>query len=200
MRILRTLFVIVILLLNFKVALKAQGNLKPKFKQIELAIYDFNSPRTKQDNKVELLTYVTIDQNGAVKIVDKNYNGVKHYTYQLSDSMINTLNEVFNGKKQLNKYMAARKLEEGIHFAGYYNFITYQTINNKNDTLSFIEPYMSTDFNAVFRAIKNVVYRQPKTEIKASNTENETVLQAIASEHKKSGYLPTIEMPPPAAN
>jgi hypothetical protein len=165
MRVVKTVFVMTILLFVLKMDVRAQVFTKAKFKRIELATYDLNSPRTRQTDKVELLNYTTIDEYGLVEIVNTGYAGTKYYRFQLTTSMIDSLNDIFNGEKQLDKFLLKRKQDEGHHFAGYYKYVRYNFTNNRNDALCFIEPFMSEYFNNVYDRLKNIIYRQPNKEV-----------------------------------
>jgi hypothetical protein len=185
------------LLFSLAFSVSAQTKLKPTFKKIEFAYYDLNSPRTKEADKVELFSYASIDENGIVQIQRKRRDGVKYFVSELSDSIINRLNQVFNGQKLLREQMITHELKKGQHYAGYYSYLAYTSIDNKKDALCFIESLMSKKFNDVFYIIRDIV-QKAENEIPAITKNEKKLYQSILYEHHKSTYLPMIELPPPA--
>ena len=71
-----------ILILTFNHLVNAQKTVKTSFKKIELATYDLNSPRTKENDKVELLDYVIIDEKGLITYTKNSFYGSKQSSIQ----------------------------------------------------------------------------------------------------------------------
>ncbi len=177
-----------------------QDSSSVKFKTIEFAEYDVNSPRIQQKDKVEIYTYASLDEKGNLKVLFKRYNGeIRYYAYQLSDSIINGLNQIFNGGHLLQHYMVESTLKDGNHFAGTYNYIGYTLTNGKKDELCYVGLYMSKDFDHVMDKLMYIIYRQPKTEIAPGNLIPADLPGKILFQHKKNTYLPAIESAPPVS-
>jgi ABC-type proline/glycine betaine transport system substrate-binding protein len=178
-----------LLALCFSLA-QTKAQVKAKFKKIEYAYY------TVKDGKVALDLYFLIDENGFVQTQNQLSNEEQYTTIQLSDKQIETLNTIFNGEKRLKSYMVDAKMKKGEHYAGLYNYLAYTPATGKKDKLCFIDSFMSKSFKEFFDKLGDMLNQQAKTKADKPKYKIGKAKKEILAEHKKSPYLPAIEMSP----
>ena len=196
------IFLILNLFFLFNAPVFSQNIIKARFQKIEFATYDVNSPRIAQKDKVEINFYALIDHNGAADIQLK-YIGeqeVRHATCQLPDSIVGSLNSIFDGMKKLKSYLNFENKNKGYHYAGYYDFVQYTYSDNDSDALCFVNPDVSHDFQKVLKMLEPFFYGTKSVKTSYTNIGDSTLSNNILSCHKRSKYLPIIELPPPAFN
>lgn len=173
---------------------KVEEKIKPTFARIELAHY-----RIKND-KVDFSSYFIIDSNGIFQSEARLYEGKEFSNYQLNDSAIKLLNELFNGEKPLREHMTVTELKQDEYYDGYNSYCAYVSLRtNKTDTLCFIPPFMSKSFNHLIESMyeqiifssRNIVNQPIKYDI-------QEVFDVILLANKKSPYLHNLETEPPA--
>jgi hypothetical protein len=181
-----TLLILSILSFQFIIA---QEKAKLKFKKIEIAYYE---PNQSNPTKINLIDYAQINEAGIVKVHLNGNRGLKFYNYQLSDKLIREINSLINDKNALKKALVKTELKPRSHYAGSYNFISFD-----NQSLCFISPYMSKEFNSIFNEIENIILEQSeKSETVNPKFNINEIEKRILAEHKKSTYLPKIEQSP----
>jgi hypothetical protein len=173
------------LFLNF--SLNAQ--IKSNFKDIEFASYEID-----KNGKIELSNYNKINRTGLGNELSKEFKGIKFYTFQLNIDQINALNTSFNKLGHLQDHVIKLKMDKGSHYAGSYNYIAYTTLDGRKEALCFITPLMSADFREFEDQFHTMMRKTSPIETK---TEINTVKikEAISILHKKSKYMPAIEIP-----
>ncbi len=167
--------------LSFNV--NAQGKVKLNCKKIELVYYE-------TEGKIKVSDYALVNESGYVTVHLNGNRGLKFYGYQLSDKLINEINSLF-AKSSLKTNLIQTKLKPGTHYSGSYYYITCD-----KESLCFIEPFMSKDFNSIFAQIENTILKQSeKAEIENPRFNIKEIKKRVIIEHKKSNYLPKIEKP-----
>lgn len=168
--------------------LNAQQNLKLNFKRIELIYYEING----NPLKINVTNYAQINEYGIVTVHLNGNNGLKFYQYQLSNELMSQINSLIIGKDSLEKQLVKTKMSAGKHYAGSYNFISFD-----NEELCFIEPYMSKAFNLIFNQLEDIILKQSENaEIVNPKFKIKEIEKRVLIEHKKSTYLPKIGQPP----
>jgi hypothetical protein len=195
------LFVSIAIIHTYSNAIYSQFNCKPSFKQMEYLIYDLNSPRTNVNDQIIIENYIKIDEDGNMFIMEKNKE-LKYFSYRLSNDEICMLNDVFNGKKDLKKYTAKKKLDQGVYYAGYYKYLKYIDLNSHSDQISFIDGDLGNDLDKVLSMIiqKSSSYNNDKVVAAQEFEINTLFIDEVFQSHSKNKKLPEINLPPPPGN
>ena len=182
-------------LLAIASSLLAQTKITPKFKHIIYATYGrsvFN--RAEAFSIKDLLE---IDEAGVAHFKSQYYNGVADTTYQLSNEAIRKLNIIFNGEAKLKTNIVRTQMEEGSHFGGSYDYVSYIAKAGNKDELIVVTPFMKDEFNAAFDRLAKL----PKKANKKVKSINDPVLKAqILKCQEAATYLHKIEEPPTQMN
>lgn len=169
----------------------AQEKVKLNFKKIEIAFYE-----TKNNNNViEFSNYAQIDELGQVKVCHNGKHDIKFYSYQLSEKLIIELNSLLIEKKTLKKNLVKTKMGNGYHYAGYYNYISFESEKDA-ESMCFIKSFVSKEFNKVIIQLEDIILAGTQESETINPKFNiEDIKKRILIEHKKSKYLPKIEYP-----
>jgi hypothetical protein len=199
MKILRSIQLIMILILSstfYNGALKAQNRVKPQFKNLTYSSYEIIG--SGDNKKVNILDLIEI--NGySVHITTKCYKGVSDTTYILSDSMIEGLNTVFNGKRKLKSFIKIYSLSSG-HYAGPLDFTSYTDQNGITDNLIVVQPFMDETFSKVLDIIRRFPASYSNVKYTGDGVRNTETEKTILKYHNSCKYLPAVESPPPTMN
>lgn len=177
---------LIYLLLAFVAGANAQ-NVKPKFKSLTYVTYETEGAKTFIKDLTE------IDGNGKAHFRSIWYNGIADTTYQLANEKIEQLNGIFDGTHPLKSFMERTKLEDGHHFGGSFDYVTYTGTNNKTESLTIVSPFMSNVFN---KALEGTVILPSKIKYKGKVINNPALEDQILRSEKRASYLPKIEQPP----
>jgi hypothetical protein len=135
-------------LLAIASGLLAQTKISPKFKHITYVTYGRNVFNRAEAFSIKDL--LEIDETGLAHFKSQYYNGVADTTYQLSNEAIRKLNIIFNGKDKLKTNIVRTQMEEGSHFGGSYDYVSYIDKAGNKDELIVVMPFMKDEFNAAF--------------------------------------------------
>jgi hypothetical protein len=157
-----TLALSVLFVFNFNNKVNAQNN---AFEKIEYASFDITPKKSKHKNDIRIDLYYNIDKNGLVTIRndDDYHNTLTFSTYQLSTDQINRLNSIFNNTKPLKSYVVRTKFDKDEFFQGTYKFLSVLYKNGHKDSLSFIVPFMSNDFESVYHMLDSIYWADKKS-------------------------------------
>jgi len=176
------------LFLNICNKVKAQNNI---FEKIEYASFDIKHLKKKHKDTIRIDLYSTIDKSGLITILDDDdyHNTLTFGTYQLNTAQLKKINSIFTSTVLLKNYMIRRSFNNDEFFQGTYNFLAVTYKNGKKDSIFFVVPFMSENFQNIYHMLNDIFYdkdhikkRQPF--IIPLNTKN-----SILSNYKK-GNLP----------
>jgi hypothetical protein len=188
---------ITFLLLLFIIESRGQSTSNAIFEKIEIIYY---KPSKNKDLDIEY--YVKIDKSGLVSLRENYTNGTpKFFKTTLPDSVIKILNQIFDGDTPLRTHMIKTSMDEGLHYGGAYNFISYVSKTGKLDNLCYIDVFMSSQFLSTFRKIrKSLFIYDAKYETDQEVKVDPKTIVLLKKSHRSAKYLPIIESPPPASN
>jgi hypothetical protein len=134
------------------------------FEKIEYASFDAISQKSKHTDPIRIGLYYSIDKTGLLTIRndDDYHNTLTFNTYQLSSTQSEKINSIFNPAKHLKKYVIKRKLDDDEYFQGTYKYISIAYKNRTKDSLCFIVPFMSNDFQLIYHLLDSVYWADKK--------------------------------------
>lgn len=129
------------------------------FEKIEYA--SFEQPR---NNNVRINLYYSIDTTGLVTIRndDDYHNTLTFNTYELDTTQLKKINSIFNTTNHLNQYIIKRKFNDDEFFQGEYKFFSVRYKNSTKDSLCFIVPFMSNNFQDIYDMLDSVYWADKK--------------------------------------
>lgn len=144
---------------------------------------------------VKILSYVTIDIKGKMKVFLDDKKNPSYYSYQLTKDEIFKLNKIFS--KNFQDFIERKKLDAGEHYAGNRNYASY-TYYKVKESLCFIELFMNPEFNEVLNMLQDKIYKQEvSAKISKFETHFELLKNSILIQEEIDNYLPIKELPPP---
>ncbi len=168
------------------------------FEKIEYASFKIIKSESGQKDSMFIELYSIIDMKGLAKILndDDYHDTLKFYTHQLDKERMAKINVVFNPQKKLNTYFITKKLADNELYGGVYHafLVTYR--NGEKDSLCFIEPFMSREFNAVYKMLDDEVFYGEDTKPCNSFRIPENFRKSVLLNYKKSTYLPNVSTLP----
>ena len=134
------------------------------FEKIEYASFDVIPTKSKHANHIRIGLYYRIEKNGLVTILndDDYHNTLTFNGYQLSRTQLRKINSVFNYTKHLKDYVIRKNLDSNEFFQGTYNFLSVIYKNGCKDSLCFIVPFMSNDFQDVYHMLDSIYWADKK--------------------------------------
>ncbi|MFD1258539.1 hypothetical protein ACFQ3S_17160 [Mucilaginibacter terrae] len=186
---------LLVALLSMAINALSQVAEKPVFKQLTFATYE--SFFVGKVEKAEIIDLLEIDAFGKVHYRSKYYNGVADTVYHLNNKTIKKLNKIFNGKTRLKSYLLKTKLEEGSHYGGDFDYLSYVDSSNQSDEIIVVNPFMTKEFND---ALDGLGVPPHKTNKKVSKIQDKILSARILRCQKSTNYLPKIELPPDQMN
>jgi hypothetical protein len=134
------------------------------FKKIEYASFDVTPPKSKYKDHIRIGLYYSINKTGLVKILndDDYHNTLTFDTYQLSIAQLKKINSIFNYTKHLKDYVMRKNLDNDEFFQGTYKFLSVIYRNDRKDSLCFIVPFMSNDFQNVYHMLDSIYWADKK--------------------------------------
>jgi hypothetical protein len=176
------------------------------FKELTLVTYQPNDSLKKQN--VIINGYYHINGDGILHFVFNEANikwkegsprlsftgFVRDTTYRLSDDVISTLNQIFNGQQKLRSYIKINKLPQGVFLSMPGSFMTYTTNNNVTDQMIFDQEFFGRDMNMV---LNKLIFSKMARQKKASGIYHDKRLEAeVIKYHKACLCIPQTEAPP----
>jgi len=109
----------ILCLLSFAMLANAQ-TVKPRFKELTLAVYQPND--SAKALGITMYAYYKINSEGIIHFIFNAFNTASHNftgitrdtTYRLSDKSITELNKIFNGETTLRSYLVIDQLPHGV--------------------------------------------------------------------------------------
>jgi hypothetical protein len=162
---------------------------KNKFTDFKFVVYDI------ENNTVSISSYSILDKNGVLRVYLKRYNDTVFYKYQLTKEEIEKVNKLSSDK--LQNFVEKKQLENNSYYAGSRNYINFK-VNNKNERLCFIQPFMSSEFSEIIDLLTEKIYKQDETAITSEFKINfEAIKNDILKQNEIDNYLPQKQLPPP---
>ena len=163
---------------------------KNKLKNFEIVSYEIASP----DN-VEINSYSKINDNGKLDVYINGSRGKAYYSYQLTEEEVQEINKLYQGT--LTDFIARKKLAPNNFYAGARNFITFEK-GGKQKSLSYIIPFMNTEFTQVSNLLADKIYKQnDSAKIEEFKIDFIKLKKEIINQDKIDNYLPEKQNPPP---
>jgi hypothetical protein len=133
------------------------------FKKIEFASFDVIPAKSKHAH-IRVGLYYKIEKNGLVSILndDDYHNTLTYNSYQLSRAQLKKINSIFIYQRRLKDYVIRKNLDSVEFFQGTYNFLSVIYNNGCNDSLCFIVPFMSNDFQNVYHMLDSIYWADKK--------------------------------------
>lgn len=187
----------------FSTSIQAQ-NVKPKFKKIILVTYRPSGTGDKEFIRIE--NYTEINAVGIVHnvynafddyygdLTFKGYMGDTTYTYKISDSLIIALNKVFNGSKKLKQHNINSKKDPTGHFAGPFQFLSYNTENAEDNLVIISQGFLDQELRGVLDKLFRLHFASIHVQGKVYR--NKTLEAKILLCHEACKCAPVIEAPP----
>jgi len=169
--------------------------------------HTFCSPKSKlndfklvsygvENNGILISSYSTLDEKGILKVFLKRYNDSAYYKYQLTKNEIESVNKL--SSKKLKDFIVKKKFEPGTGYSGSSNYLSFK-IDNRNENLCFILPFMDTQFKESIQMLENKIYSQNDScRISEFNIDFENTKKEILKQEHIDNYLPKKQsLPPP---
>jgi hypothetical protein len=134
------------------------------FGKIEYASFDVIPTKSKHVNHIKIGLYYRIEKSGLVTILndDDYHNTLTFNSYQLSRAQLRKINSIFNYTKHLKDYVIRKNLDSNEFFQGTYKFLSVIYRNGCKDSLCFIVPFMSNDFQNVYHMLDSIYWADKK--------------------------------------
>ncbi|AZA47052.1 hypothetical protein EG346_02045 [Chryseobacterium carnipullorum] len=163
---------------------------KSKLNDFKLVSYDV------ENNGILISSYSAFDEKGILKVFLKRYNDSAYYKYQLTKNEIESINKL--SSKKLKDFIIKKKFEPGSGYSGSSNYLSFK-IDNKNENLCFILPFMDNEFNESISLLESKIFSQNDScKISGFNIDFEKVRREITKQEQIDNYLPKKQsLPPP---
>jgi hypothetical protein len=166
------------------------------FDKIEYASFNTNSQKSKQKDSLVIEIYSHIDKAGIVTVVnnDTYHDTITFYTYKLTAEQLQNIQSIFNINKKLTNSMITTSLAKNSLYAGNYDFFRVSYKNGeKKDSLCFIEPFMSQEFNFAYKMLNDIYYSKMNSNECKPFVIPKSFRESVLLTYKKSKYLPKVE-------
>ncbi|MBS1530679.1 MAG: hypothetical protein JSU01_10250 [Bacteroidetes bacterium] len=185
------IFLVLITLLTSVLVTNAQL-VKPKFKELKLMTYIIEGLGTGQN--VVITHMLKIDKNGLAHSLDNFYldGYIKDTTYQVPDTLMVKLNEIFNGGAPLERRRKIDRMPS--QYEGPPMFITYQAANGAVDNFGFIDNHID---NELHNAVWSMSKPWPKIRQIGKTYHNKQLEALILKYHLACKFLPQKTHEPP---
>lgn len=168
------------------------------FKKIEYASFKIVKSKSSKTDSVFISLYSIIDDKGLAKVIDDDdyHDTLKFYTQKVDKERLDKINTVFNRQKKLDTYFYTKKLGANEFYGGEYHLFLISYKDGQKDSLCFVEPFMSSEFNSLYKMLDNFVFYGEHTNPCSQFKIPENFRKAVLLNYKKSSYLPEIKTLP----
>ncbi|MEJ5105090.1 hypothetical protein [Chryseobacterium sp. MYb328] len=154
-----------------------------KIKNLKIADYEI-----QKNGNVEISTYTIVDKKGNLIVYSDSWDGKNFFQYKLTQEEVEKLNLL--AEKDLEAFVAQKKLNKNQAFAGKRKFITFN-YKGKKKSLCFIEPFMNNEFMNILKPLSEKIYKhESSAKITSLSTDFGRTEKEIIEREKIDNYLP----------